>query len=109
MARYATEHNRCNFECHGDSASVLLYFTFENSKRDWRVPDATDMLYHAKYEKGLPLRDVYINVSSSYCINLDQENKNIESHSVNMDTEIFESGWDWCYARGEYTLGLHEI
>ena len=47
MPSHATEsyeHNRCNFE---------------NSKQDWKVPDATDMPWHVKYEKRLPLRDVY--------------------------------------------------
>ena len=48
---------------------VLSRFCFENSERDWRVPDATDMPWHVKYEGRLPLRDVYIKVSSSYCIN----------------------------------------
>ena len=43
--------------------------TFENPEQDWRVPDATDMSWHIKYEKRRPLRDVYIKVSSSYFIN----------------------------------------
>ena len=46
-------------------------------------------------------KDVYIKVSSSYCINWGQENKNIELYLDNMGAERYESGWDWCYARGK--------
>ena len=56
LTRHATEsyeHNRCNFE---------------NSEQDWKVPDATDMPWHVKYEKRIPLRDVFIKVSSSNCM-----------------------------------------
>ena len=95
MASHATEsyeHNRCNFE---------------NSKRDWRVPDATDMPWHVKYEKKLHTwKDVYIKVSSSYCSNWDEENKNIESFLENTGTGRFESGWDWCYAREKIDIGF---
>ena len=49
--------------------NTTLRCNFENSERDWRVRDATDMPWHVKYEKRLPLRDVYIKVFSSYCIN----------------------------------------